>query len=214
MLKEIHGEPGQPAFRFLFKLLPNPSRAYARCPARDVPAFKNHAVRHAQLGKIVGDRATDHAAADDRYVSSSRHSGGSSPKICAFGSRPFIVNRLQNFQNRIQATDMATIQLVVDFKYQGEAEETSPITWTTSSAPSSRIAATATAICDLRDSRKVIRLCSSGFTAGNASNAAPVSRKFTSIETTRRSTPRKKSPARFDPKTHKLATIAVTVNAL
>src|SRR5215472_4971876 len=213
MLKEIHGEPGQPAFRFLFKLLPNPSRAYARCPTGDVPAFKKHAMRHTQLGKIVGDRATDHAAADDRYLRSSRHSGGNSPKICVFGSRPFMVNRLQNFQNRIQAADMAKIQLVVDFKYQGEAEVTSPITWTTSSAPSSRIAATAIAICDPRDSRKVIRLCSSGFTPGNVSKAAPVSKKFTSIESTRRSTPRKKSPARLHPKTHKLATIAVTVNA-
>ena len=118
MPEEMHGAPSQPAFRFPFKLLPNPPWAYARCSAGDVRAFKKHATRYSALGKMVDNRTADHSTADDSYVRRLHHSGGSSPKICALGSRPLMVSLLQNRQNRIQAADMATIQLVVDFKYQ------------------------------------------------------------------------------------------------
>ena len=124
-----------------------------------------------------------------------------------------MVSFLQNLQKRMQAADMTIIQLVVDFKYQRDVEEISLATCTISSPPNSRIAATATKTCDVRDSRNVICSCKAGFMNGNVSNAPAISRKLTSIEITNRSTPRKKSPARLHPRTHKLAMIAVIVNA-
>ena len=67
---------------------------------------------------------------------------------------------------------------------------------TARNAPSTTTPATASGACTAREGSTVTARASSGFRDGSASTESAISRKFTSIEVTRMSTPRKKSPAR------------------